>query len=74
MRELPKIKAFGKEYYFDHRLRELRNTEDPSDRITISHTDADGVDYLIERKAKVDWDDILIDYDPNEFQPVRERI
>lgn len=34
VRELPKVRLGKKEYYCDERLREIRNVDNPHDRIT----------------------------------------
>lgn len=34
-RELPKVKIYGKVYYVDLRLKEMRNINNPSDRLPL---------------------------------------
>lgn len=38
-RELPKIQMGGDEYYVDGRLHEIRNIEDPSDKVSFDQID-----------------------------------
>ncbi len=35
VRKLPAVRLWGKRYYLDERLKELRNIEDPDDRIEL---------------------------------------
>lgn len=49
---LPIVSKEGKTYFFDQRLCELRNTENPHERITLDKDECDYITYSKEPLEK----------------------
>lgn len=47
-RELPTVRIRGVQYYFDYKMRQLRNAENPHDFIDLSFGERDAIAETLE--------------------------